>query len=85
MTCMTTSGRPSPPLAYGSPRSVTTSGTDVQSSAREVGSLIDEASRSIRSLAAQLAPAVLNELGIAAALDWLGEEMERTFSLGRRR
>jgi two-component system, chemotaxis family, sensor kinase Cph1 len=55
--------------------------TDVQSRAREVGSLIDEASRSIRSLAAQLAPAVLNELGIAAALDWLGEEIERTFPL----
>ena len=54
---------------------------DVQSKAREVGALIDAASRSIRSLAAQLAPAVLNELGISAALDWLGEEMERTFSL----
>jgi light-regulated signal transduction histidine kinase (bacteriophytochrome) len=54
---------------------------DVQSKAREVGELIDVASRSIRSLAAQLAPAVLNELGIAAALDWLGEEIERTFSL----
>jgi len=54
---------------------------DVQSKAREVGALIDVASRSIRSLAAQLAPAVLNELGISAALDWLGEEMERTFSL----
>ena len=36
---------------------------DVQSKAREVGELIDAASRSIRSLAAQLAPAVLNELG----------------------
>jgi light-regulated signal transduction histidine kinase (bacteriophytochrome) len=55
--------------------------TDVQSKAREVGSLIDVASRSIRSLAAQLAPAVLSELGISAALDWLGEEIERTFSL----
>jgi light-regulated signal transduction histidine kinase (bacteriophytochrome) len=55
--------------------------TDVQSKAREVGALIDVASRSIRSLAAQLAPAVLNEIGLSAALDWLGEEMERTFSL----
>jgi chemotaxis family two-component system sensor kinase Cph1 len=55
--------------------------TEVQSKAREVGALIDAASSSIRSLAAQLAPAVLNELGISAALDWLGEEMERTFSL----
>jgi len=54
---------------------------DVQSKAREVGALIDAASHAIRSLAAQLAPAVLNELGISAALDWLGEEIERTFSL----
>lgn len=54
---------------------------DVQGRAREVGTLIDEASRSIRSLAAQLAPAVLNELGITAALEWLGEEIERTFAL----
>jgi signal transduction histidine kinase len=53
----------------------------VQAKATEVGTLIDEASRSIRSLAAQLAPAVLNELGISAALDWLGEEIERAFGL----
>jgi light-regulated signal transduction histidine kinase (bacteriophytochrome) len=54
---------------------------DVRKKAREVGALIDGASGSIRSLAAQLAPAVLNELGISAALDWLGEEIERTFPL----
>lgn len=54
---------------------------DVRGKANEVGSLIDEASRSIRSLATQLAPAVLNELGLMAALDWLGEEIERTFGL----
>ena len=53
----------------------------MQSKAREVGGLIDAASSSIRSLAAQLAPAVLNELGISAALEWLGEEIERTFPL----
>jgi light-regulated signal transduction histidine kinase (bacteriophytochrome) len=55
--------------------------SDVQAKANEVGALIDEASRAIRSLAAQLAPAVLNELGITAALDWLGEEIERAFGL----
>ena len=55
--------------------------TDVQAKAQEIGRLIDDASRSIRSLATQLAPAVLNELGIVAALDWLGEEIERTFAL----
>jgi signal transduction histidine kinase len=54
---------------------------DVKSKANEVGRLIDDASRSIRSLASQLAPAVLNELGIVAALDWLGDEIERTFGL----
>ena len=55
--------------------------TEVQSKANEVGRLIDDASRSIRSLAAQLAPAVLNELGIGAALDWLGDEIGRIFGL----
>jgi signal transduction histidine kinase len=54
---------------------------EVQAKANEVGRLIDEASRSIRSLAAQLAPAVLNELGIVPALDWLGEEIGRAFGL----
>jgi two-component system, chemotaxis family, sensor kinase Cph1 len=54
---------------------------DVRTRANEVGALIDQASASIRSLAAQLAPAVLNELGLGAALDWLGEEIERSFGL----
>jgi signal transduction histidine kinase len=39
------------------------------------------ANSAIRSLAAQLAPDVLHELGLSAALDWLGEEIERTFGL----
>ena len=43
--------------------------------------LIDRANNAIRSLAAQLAPDVLHELGLSAALDWLGEEIERTFGL----
>ena len=55
--------------------------SDVRAQSNEVGALIDRAIGSIRSLAAQLAPAVLNEIGIAAALDWLGEEIERTFGL----
>jgi light-regulated signal transduction histidine kinase (bacteriophytochrome) len=54
---------------------------EVQAKANEVGRLIDDASRSIRSLATQLAPAVLNELGIVPALDWLGEEIGRDFGL----
>jgi light-regulated signal transduction histidine kinase (bacteriophytochrome) len=53
----------------------------VRAKASEVGALIDRASQAIRSLAAQLAPAVLHELGLYAALEWLSEEMERTFGL----
>jgi light-regulated signal transduction histidine kinase (bacteriophytochrome) len=54
---------------------------EVRGRANEVGALIDRASGAIRSLASQLAPDVLHELGLAAALDWLGEEIERTFGL----
>jgi two-component system, chemotaxis family, sensor kinase Cph1 len=55
--------------------------SDVRARANEVGVLIDRANSAIRSLAAQLAPDVLHELGLSAALDWLGEEIERTFGL----
>lgn len=54
---------------------------EVRSAANEVGALIDRANSAVRSLAAQLAPDVLHELGLAAALEWLGEEIERTFGL----
>jgi light-regulated signal transduction histidine kinase (bacteriophytochrome) len=54
---------------------------EVRSTANAVGALIDRASDSTRSLAAQLAPGMLHELGLAPALEWLGEEIERTFGL----
>lgn len=54
---------------------------EVRATANAVGALIDRASNSTRSLAAQLAPAVLHELGLYPALEWLGEEIERTFGL----
>ncbi|MBS0393616.1 MAG: GAF domain-containing protein [Proteobacteria bacterium] len=54
---------------------------DPQAVAHEVGVLIDQAANSIRSLATQLAPAILHELGLAPALDWLGEEIGRVFGL----
>jgi len=43
--------------------------------------LIDRASESTRSLATQLAPAMLHELGLGPALEWLGEEIGRIFGL----
>lgn len=54
---------------------------EVKRRADEIGALIDGASAAIRSLATQLAPAVLHELGLPAALDWLGEEIGRSFGL----
>jgi len=54
---------------------------EVRTTANAVGALIDRASESTRSLAAQLAPAMLHELGLTPALEWLGEEIERTFGL----
>jgi two-component system, chemotaxis family, sensor kinase Cph1 len=54
---------------------------EVRARASEVGALIDRANSAVRSLAAQLAPAVLHELGLMAALEWLGEEIESTFKL----
>ena len=54
-------------------------GTDVSDAASQVGALIDRANNAIRSLAAQLAPDVLHELGLAPALDWLAEEIEGNF------
>jgi two-component system, chemotaxis family, sensor kinase Cph1 len=54
---------------------------DVRTRANEVSTLIDRASGAIRSLASQLAPDVLHELGLIPALEWLAEDMERTFGL----
>jgi len=54
---------------------------EVRARAGEVGALIGRAHSAVRSLAAQLAPAVLHELGLMAALEWLGEEIEGTFKL----
>jgi signal transduction histidine kinase len=54
---------------------------DVAAAALSVDELIFRANNSIRSLAAQLAPDVLHELGLSPALEWLGEEMERTFDI----
>lgn len=53
----------------------------VRARATEVGALIDRANNAVRSLAAQLAPAVLHELGLLAALEWLAEEIQSSFGL----
>lgn len=53
----------------------------VREVAARVGELIARANRSTRSLAVQLAPPMLDDLGLPEALEWLGEEIERSFGL----
>jgi light-regulated signal transduction histidine kinase (bacteriophytochrome) len=54
---------------------------DVAETALQVDSLLNRANNAIRSLAAQLAPDVLHELGLSPALEWLAEEIEGTFGI----
>jgi PAS domain S-box-containing protein len=54
---------------------------DVRVPAQAVAALVDRANASTRALAAQLAPAVLYELGLTPALEWLCEDIGRTFGL----
>jgi two-component system CheB/CheR fusion protein len=54
---------------------------EVESALAEIDDLISHAEQSVRSLAFQLSPAVLYELGLGPALQWLGEEMKKTYGL----
>lgn len=54
---------------------------EVSSAATQVDTLIRDANNAIRSLAEQLAPDVLHELGLSPAFEWLGEEIQRTFGI----
>ena len=47
----------------------------------ELGGIIGDASRLVRSLTSQLSPPVLRDLGLGPALRWLGDEMERNYGL----
>ncbi len=48
---------------------------------REVNELILRAKRSVSSLAFQISPPVLFELGLVPAIEWLAEEMHRAYGL----
>lgn len=44
---------------------------------KEIGAMVDQANRAVRSFSAQLSPPVLSQLGLVSALEWLAEEMQR--------
>lgn len=54
---------------------------DVRKAALAISELVEMADRSTRSLATQLAPAALFELGLAAALERLAEEVQQRYGL----
>ncbi|MEY8876055.1 MAG: PAS domain-containing sensor histidine kinase, partial [Leptothrix sp. (in: b-proteobacteria)] len=54
---------------------------EVRHTVGSVDRLLDSAHRAIRSLAARLTPALLDEHGLVPALSWLGDEIERQFGL----
>jgi len=48
---------------------------------KRIEELIDQANKSMRTLAFELSPPVLHTLGLIPALEWLTEEMERVYGL----
>src|SRR5258708_2446409 len=47
----------------------------------DIAQLLEGVVREMRSLTAQLNPPVLEQLGLIAAIEWLSEEMRRTYRL----
>ena len=56
-------------------------GADLAGELKSIEDLIDQANKSMRTLAFQLSPPVLHTLGLIPALEWLTEEMERVYGL----
>jgi PAS domain S-box-containing protein len=54
----------------------------LQRQVRDIESVVDQASESVRSISTHLSPPVLHQDGLVAALHWLAEEMLRTYGLG---
>jgi len=48
---------------------------------QQVRKLLDDANQAVRSMSYQLSPPILYELGLAPALQWLGEEMKHLYNL----
>lgn len=54
---------------------------DLKQRVAEINGILDKAHTAVRSLTFQLSPPILHELGLIAALEWLGEEMHRLYGL----
>ena len=54
---------------------------DLQQRIKEIGTLVAQANRAVRSFSTQLSPPVLSQFGLVSALEWLAEEMQRSNNL----
>ena len=54
---------------------------DFRERIHEINSILEQAHDSVHSLTFQLNPPILDELGLVAALEWLGDEMQRHYGL----
>jgi PAS domain S-box-containing protein len=70
--------------ALDPPQQDNPSGIQLRREVREIEVLLDEANHAMRSLSLQLSPPALQELGLAPALEWLADEMLRSFRLNVR-
>jgi two-component system sensor histidine kinase UhpB len=53
----------------------------IQARLSEMKTLLDETVKSIRKIASELRPSILDDLGLMPALDWQSKEFERRFSI----
>jgi PAS domain S-box-containing protein len=53
----------------------------LQEKTKEILSLLDETVRSVRRIASELRPGLLDDLGLVAAMEWQSEEFEKRFGI----
>jgi PAS domain S-box-containing protein len=59
-------------------------GVDLHDPLKDIEQLIERVDRSLRSIAFQMSPPSLHDLGLVAALEWLGEDIGRKYGIGVR-
>jgi signal transduction histidine kinase len=57
------------------------SGAELRAAIEEIEDLVERANTSSRTLTFQLSPPVLHDLGLAAAVQWLVEDLQRTYGI----
>ena len=55
--------------------------SDLKQRVTEIGTLVAQATRAVRSFSTQLSPPVLSQFGLVSALEWLADEMQRSRGL----